>query len=167
MREMSFSPRCLYARWTSAVCFFAAAAAAESKAAVRAWARLDDMGMAQSSDMVKRPRSKAEEATSVSEGATYLLDLAVTSGTGALPLPSVEELEELEASPRGRYLRVRPSPELSFLWPRFLRRPATFRRDVAPARSVPCPRRDLPIWPAESSPPLGRRAFHRAPRGGP
>ena len=30
MREMSLSPRCLYARLTSAMFFFAAAAAAES-----------------------------------------------------------------------------------------------------------------------------------------
>ena len=50
--------------------------------------------MARSSDMVKRPRSAAEEATSVSEETTCLLELVVISGTGALPLLSLEELEE-------------------------------------------------------------------------
>ena len=85
--------------------------------------------MTRSSGVVKRPRSAAEEATSVSEGATYLLELVVTSGTGLLPLPSVEELEELagEASPRGRHLQLRPSLELSLSWPPFRRRPAPFR----------------------------------------
>ena len=64
--------------------------------------------MARSSDMVRRPRSAAEKATSVSKGTTCLLQvMPVTSGTGgALRLPSVEELKELarEASPRERYV---------------------------------------------------------------
>ena len=52
--------------------------------------------MARSSDMVRRPRSAAEEATLVSEGTTcLLLVMPVISGTGALLLPSAEELEEL------------------------------------------------------------------------
>ena len=93
MREMIFSPRCFHGRWSPARCFFAAAA--ESIAVVRAWARLDDTGMVWSSDMVKRPRSAAEEAHSASEGTPCLFELPVTSGTGLSPLPAVEELEEL------------------------------------------------------------------------
>ena len=94
MREMSVSPRCVYVRWMSAVCFFAVAAA-ESIAVVRAWARLDDTGVARSSFMVKRRRSSAEEAPSASEGTTCLLEPVVTSGTGLSSLPSVKDLEEL------------------------------------------------------------------------
>ena len=75
------------------MCFVVAAA--ESIAAVRTWARLDDTGMAPSSDMVKRPRSAVEDATSASEGTTCLLEPVVISGTGLSPLPSVEDLEEL------------------------------------------------------------------------
>ena len=74
---------------------YAVAAATESIAAVRAWAGLDDTGMAQSSDMVSRPRSAADEATSGSEGTTCLLELVVTSETELSPLPSVEDLETL------------------------------------------------------------------------
>ena len=96
MHATSWRPRCLYARLPSAVCFIAAAAAAESIADVRAWARLDDTGMARSTDMVRRPRSAAGEATSVSEGSTCLFFLMpVISGTETLLLPSVGELEEL------------------------------------------------------------------------
>ena len=42
--------------------------------------------------------------------------MPVISGTGALLLPFVEELEELtrEASPRGRFILLRPSLERSF-----------------------------------------------------
>ena len=64
--------RCLYARLTLVVCFFAAAAAAaavESIDNVWAGARLDDTGLARSSDKVKRPRSAVEEATSVAREA--------------------------------------------------------------------------------------------------
>ena len=66
--------RCLYARLTLVVCFFAAAAAAAAAAVesidnVWAGARLDDTGLARSSDKVKRPRSAVEEATSVAREA--------------------------------------------------------------------------------------------------
>ena len=68
-----------------------------------------------------------------------LLELVVASGTGALPLPPVAELEKLETSPRGRYLRVRPSLELSFPWHRFSDGQPRFaemwpRLDLYPAR---------------------------------
>ena len=60
------------------------------------WARLDDAGMARSSGMVRRPRSAAEEATSVGEGtACLLLLMPVISGTRFFLLPSMRELEEL------------------------------------------------------------------------
>ena len=114
--------------------------------------------MVRSSDLVRRPRRSAEEATSVSEGPTcLLLVMPVTSATGALLLPSVKELEgpTLEASPRGRFLLLRPS--LSFPLPRFPRLPATFRRDVPLPLPAPGPWRDLPLWPTVSPLTLGRR----------
>ena len=57
MPEMSLGPRYSYSCFISAVDFVAAAAAAESIADVRTWARLDDTGMVRSSDMARRPRS--------------------------------------------------------------------------------------------------------------
>ena len=91
MRERSLRPRCLHASLSSAICLAVAAAAVESVTDVRAWARLDDTGIARSSDTARRPRSSAGEATSTSEGTTCLLLLMpVISGTIALLLPSVD-----------------------------------------------------------------------------
>ena len=80
-----------YSRFTVEMCLASAVTAAASIANVRASATLDDTGLAWSSDMVRRLKYTADDATSTKDGNTYLLPLtAVTSG----PLPqSSEELE--------------------------------------------------------------------------
>ena len=78
------------------------------------------------------------------------------------PCANPHDRDDMETSPRGRYFLLRPSLELSFHWPRFPRRPASFRRDVPLPLSVLGPRRDLPSWPAESPPTPGCR-WSRSP----
>ena len=64
MQEMSLRPRCMYARLTSAVCFFATAAAAESIAdfrghAPRAWPGGQEARLEKEHQLAKGPRSSS------------------------------------------------------------------------------------------------------------
>ena len=99
--------------------------------------------------VAQKPQEERERLRSrgpACEGARQLLlQRPVTSGTGALPLLPVEELEELapEASPGEWYLMLCTSLERSFPWLRFSRRLPPCRREVPLPLSVPAPRRNL------------------------
>ena len=72
--------------------------------------------------------------------------MPVISGTGALLMPSVEELGELarKVSPRERFLQLCPSFEVSLPFPRFPLLPAPLRRKVSLPFASPGPQRDPP-----------------------
>ena len=91
IRSISLRGVVTHSRSTEEMGRASAATAAASIAEVRAWATLDDTGLARSLAMVRRLNLSAEDATSTKEGATCLLPLMIMTSE---PLPrSSEELE--------------------------------------------------------------------------
>ena len=85
MRATYFRPRVCYARRTEGSCLASAAASVVATAAVRAWAKVEDTGLAPSPVTESLLSRSAEDATSTKEGVTFLCPVTtVTSPRSVL-----------------------------------------------------------------------------------